>query len=330
MRVLQLGAGRWGRNHVRSWQQLGVDLVVCDPDPRALEGLDVERVAEPREALARVDAVDVVTPASAHADLVREALERGLDVLVEKPIAPEPAVAFELDALARARGAVLHVGHVFRFTAEARAVAEALRQGRIGRPRYLSGHFMGMKRPRTDGGVAISDAIHWVDLVSWILGRPPIGVSAVVRDYFGRGMDDVALLDLDFGEEFAHVEASYFPPEPRRDLVAIGTEGAIACDFLASEERVRLFGHAHARDDEGLWQVTHGDIEVLPLEPVEPLRAELADFVETCRTRRPSRVAATGFDGAVAVTVVDAALRSAGMGRRVEVKLPTPKQQEAR
>jgi predicted dehydrogenase len=329
MRVLQVGAGRWGRNHVRCWQRLAVELVVCDRDPRAREGLEVEWVADWRDALSRVDAVDVVTPAEAHADIAREALARGLDVLVEKPLAPQPEVAFELDALARARGAVLHVGHVFRFSPEARALADALRRGRIGRPRYLSGHFLGLKRPRTDGGVAISDAIHWIDLASWLLGRTPVAVSAVARDYFGRGMEDVALIDLDFGDEFAHVEASYFPPEPRRDLVVIGTEGALACDFLADAERVRLFGHAHARDDEGLWQVTHGDVETLALAPGEPLLEELSDFAEACRTRRPSRLAASGFDGAAAVAVVAAALRSARTGRRAEVKLPIPKQREA-
>lgn len=324
MRVLQVGVGRWGRNHVRSWRRLGVELVLCDSDPSAGAELGAPIHSDPRELLDEVDAVDVVTPASSHESIVREALEHGRDVFVEKPLTPEPVQAFELARVARERGAILQVGHVFRFAPEAQALAGALQAGRIGQPRYLSGHFTGLKRPRGDGGAAISDAIHWVDLVSWILGRQPLAVSAVLRDYFRRGMDDVALLNLDYGEEFAHVEASYFPPEPRRDLMVIGSDGAMACDFLAERDRVRLFGHSHSQDDAGLWQVIQGDVEVLPVADGEPLLEELRAFVQACETRQPSEIAADGFDGAAAVAVVAASQRSARDGRRAEIKLPTP------
>ena len=152
MRVLQIGAGRWGRNHVRCWKRLGVELAVCDTDAAALADLDVPTSAHRRELLDAADAVDVATPAGSHAALVREALEAGKDVFVEKPFAPEAAEAFDLDAVARERGAILQVGHVFRFSPVARALAAALAQGRIGRPRCATGHFTGFKRPRTDGG----------------------------------------------------------------------------------------------------------------------------------------------------------------------------------
>jgi UDP-2-acetamido-3-amino-2,3-dideoxy-glucuronate N-acetyltransferase len=324
MRVLQVGAGRWGRKHLRCWRRLGVDVVVCDSDSAALEALDPPTTRDYRGFLDRVDAVDVVTPVTSHAGIVRDALECGRDVFVEKPFTIDPEEAFTLDGLARARGAILQVGHVFRFAPEARVVAEAIRQGRIGRPRYLSGHFMGFKRPRSDGG-AVSQGIHWVDLASWVLGKPPVAVSALLRDCFDRSQVDVALLDLDYGGEFAHVEASYFPPEPRRDLIVIGAEGAIVCDFLAENARVRAFGHAPPTDLAAVWSAEPGEAEeVLPVTRSEPLLDELASFVEACRSRRPSPVAADGFAGAVAVAVVAASERSAREGRRVELKLPTP------
>lgn len=330
MRVLQIGAGRWGRNHVRSWQRLGVDLRVCDLDPRALAELAVPTLHDAEAALDEVDAVDVVTPAPSHAEWVRRALEHGRDVVVEKPFAATAKVAFELAALARERGAILQVGHLFRFAPQARAVAQALREGRIGRPRYLSGHFMGFKRPRSDGGAAISDGIHWVDLASWLLGRQPQAVCATLRDCLGRGLDDVALLTLDYGETLVHLEAGYFPPEPRRDLLVMGTEGAIACDFHGRQDPVRLFRHAHRLDEAGAWQAVAGERESLPVGQAEPLLAQLAAFVEACGKREPCADAADGFDGAAAVAVVEACLRSAEEGRRVEVKLPTPAHEERR
>jgi len=324
MRILQIGAGRWGRNHVRSWERLGVELSVCDSDPAALAELSVPTTDDASAALDTVDAIDVVTPADSHPALVREALERGRDVFVEKPFTPEPADAFALHALAEERGRIVQVGHVFRFAPVAQAVKAAIDAGRIGEPRYLQGHFMGFKRPRTDGGAAISDGIHWVDLASWLLGRQPELATATLRDSLGRGMDDVALLTLDYGGALAQLEAGYFPPEPRRDVVVMGSEGAIVCDFLAKHEPVRLHGGAHRQEADGRWSAVDGAREVLPVADGEPLLDELRAFVAACGSRTPSEIACGGRDGAAAVAVIEACQRSAQEGRRVEVKLPTP------
>lgn len=324
MRILQVGAGRWGRNHVRSWERLGVELTVCDSDPAALAELSVPTTDDARAALDAVDAIDVVTPADTHPALVREALERGKDVFVEKPFTPEPPEAFALHALAEERGRIVQVGHVFRFAPVARAVKDAIEAGRIGEPRYLQGHFMGFKRPRTDGGAAISDGIHWVDMASWLLGRQPELATATLRDCLGRGMDDVALLTLDYGGATAQLEAGYFPPEPRRDIVVMGSEGSIVCDFLAKDEPVRLYGGAHQQDEGGAWTAVEGAREVLALEDGEPLLDELRAFVSACQTRTASAIASGGYDGAAAVAVIEACQRSAREGRRADVKLPIP------
>ena len=324
MRILQVGAGRWGANHVRSWQRLGVELTVCDSDPAALADLSVPTTDDASAALDAVDAIDVVTPADTHPALVRQALERGKDVFVEKPFTPEPADAFALHALAEERGRIVQVGHVFRFAPVARAVKQAIEAGRIGEPRYLQGHFMGFKRPRTDGGAAISDGIHWVDMASWLLGRQPERATATLRDCLGRGMDDVALLTLDYGGATAQLEAGYFPPEPRRDVVVMGSEGSIVCDFLAKDEPVRLYGGAHRQETDGRWTAVEGAREVLPLQDGEPLLDELRAFVSACQTRAASEIASGGFEGAAAVAVIEACRRSALEGRRVDVELPVP------
>ncbi len=324
LRVLLIGLGRWGQNHLRTWRELGADLLVCDERPELLAGLPEPSACDYRELLDRVDAVDVVTPAPSHHAIAREALVRGKDVFVEKPIAPRAAEAFELAALADSRGAVLEVGHHFRFEPAARAVRAAVASGRIGQVRYILSHFMGFKRPRPDGGVAISDAIHFCDLISWILGKEPREVTGIVRDYFRRGMDDTAFVTLDYGYEVAHVEAGYFPPERKRDLEIMGSEGAIACDFLAARDKVKVFGHAHREVGEGTWHAVEGEVLVEEVADEEPLRAELRAFAEACATRRPSPIAADGHAGAAAVAVIEAAFRSAASKRTVALDLPRP------
>lgn len=322
MRALQIGVGRFGQNHLKAWRKLGVELFVCDRDERLLADVPEPKGTDFEAMLDGVDVVDVVTPAPRHAEMVRSALRRGKHVLVEKPVTPTAAEGFALAEEARRLGRVLQVGHVFRFTPEAQALARALRGGAIGVPRYAIAHFMSFKRPRTDGGLAISDGVHFVDLVSWLFGRQPSAVTAVMRDHLGRGMDDVSVLALEYGDAHALVEAACFPPVATRDLQLMGTEGALACDFLAKQDRVRLFAHAHVAGEGGAWSAKEGDVRVLATPGEEGLVAELRAFVEACERGRPSEIAADGVAGAAAVAVIEAAERSAREGRRVEIELP--------
>jgi predicted dehydrogenase len=322
MRILQVGLGRWGQNHLATWRQLGAELRLCDESPKLLEGAAEPASTDYRDFLAEVDAVDVVTPAPAHAPLVHAALEAGKHVLVEKPLTPAAKDGFVLHAEAVRRGLVLQVGHVFRFTPEAQAIAKIVAAGDLGRIRYAVARFASFKRPRTDGGIAISDGVHFVDLLSWLLGRQPEAVTATLRDHLGRGIDDAAFLSLDYGDVLGVVEASCFPPEPQRDLEIMGTEGALRVDLLAKSGRVRLHRQRHVQDARGDWQIESGATETIEVAAAPPLAAELREFMAACEAGRPSRVAADGWDGAAATAVLEAAVTSAREGRRVPVELP--------
>ncbi|HBZ71780.1 MAG TPA: hypothetical protein DEP35_19455, partial [Deltaproteobacteria bacterium] len=85
MRVLQVGLGRFGQSHLRSWRKLAVDLRVCDRDPSRLAALEEPSSTDWREFLGDAECVDVVTSATSHEEIVRAALEKGKHVFVEKP-----------------------------------------------------------------------------------------------------------------------------------------------------------------------------------------------------------------------------------------------------
>jgi predicted dehydrogenase len=322
LRILQVGLGRWGQNHLKTWRQLGVELRLCDESPKLLEGLGEPASTDYRDFLAAVEAVDVVTPAPAHAPLVHAALEAGKHVIVEKPLTPMAKDGFRLHAEALRRGRILQVGHVFRFTPEAKAIAALVATGGLGQIRYAVARFASFKRPRSDGGMAISDAVHFVDLLSWLLGRQPESVSATLRDHLGRGLDDVAFLSLDYGDVLGVVETSCFAPEPQRDLEIMGSVGSLRADLLAKEGRLKRYQHRHVQDARGDWQAESGAVEEIPLAAGEPLTAELREFLAACAAGRPSKIAADGWDGAAATAVLEAAATSAREGRRTLVELP--------
>src|SRR3989475_3207623 len=231
MTILLVGLGRWGEKHLRVVGDLGVGLWVADVSTARLawavrQGVEPGRaVADYRAALAHVDAVDIVTSADTHYGIAREGLAAGRHCFIEKPLTRTAEEGRELEAAARAAGRLVQVGHIFRFHPVTATLREALAAGRIGRVRYATGRFSGFKRPRTDVGVTQTDAIHYFDLFAHLFGRAATSVAGVQRDYLGRGLDDVSVTVVTYGEIPAIIEADYFVPGAYRECVIVGVTG---------------------------------------------------------------------------------------------------------
>src|SRR5205823_13107840 len=198
------------------------------------QGLDPSRAAaDYREALPDVDAVDIVTPADSHRAIVGACLAAGRHCFVEKPLAATAAEGRELEAAGRVAGRLVQVGHIFRFHPVTATLREALGAGRIGRVRYATGRFSGFKRPRVDVGVTQTDAIHYFDLFAHLFGREATRVSALQRDFLGRGLDDLSVTVVHYGDVPAVVEASYFTPGTWRECAIVGERGTLVADYGA-------------------------------------------------------------------------------------------------
>ena len=318
MKVLLIGLGRWGEKHLRVLTELGAELWVADlsEERRALAvraGVDPARVlADHRAALPDVDAVDLVTPADTHLPLAAECLRAGKDCFVEKPLALTVAEGHALAEIQRSTGRILQVGHIFRFHPVTDVLRQWLAGGAAGAVRYCTGRFAGFKRPRTDVGVTMTDAVHYFDLFAYLLGHAPTAVTATLRDYLGRGMDDCSFSTVEYGQVPAFIEAGYFAPGTHRDCVIVGERSSVAADFGASE--VRVHANRHVLTQAG-WQAPDGAVETLKASGPEPLRRELELFLDAAVRRQPPAVDAEA--GLLALRTVEAARRSSELGRRV-------------
>jgi UDP-N-acetylglucosamine 3-dehydrogenase len=269
-------------------------------------------VADYREALAYVEAVDIVTAADTHYEVARQCLAAGRHCFVEKPLARTAAEGRELEAAARAAGRHVQVGHIFRFHPGTATLRRALAAGRIGRVRYATGRFAGFKRPRADVGVTHTDAIHYFDLFAHLLGRAATEIIAVQRDYLGRGLDDLSWAVVRYGDIPALVEANYFVPGTWRECVIVGERGALVADYATSVVTLHLGEHLERG---GVWEAVETGKEELPTGRVEPLQLELQAFLDACAGRVPNPVPAA--DGVQALALVEAAALSARVGRPV-------------
>jgi len=320
MKIMQIGVGRWGSNHIRVLRNLQVDLYVAETAAagrkKCLEmGISEDHVTDDyRNFLDRVAAVDVVTPASTHFSICKDAFAKKKDVFMEKPVAETSAEAEELAVLAERTGAILQVGYIFRFDPATQYIRDCMQSGELGAIQSMTSSFSGFKRPRSDGGVTISDSIHFVDLFNHLMGRPPQKVLARCDDLLKRGMDDMSWIMLDYDGVPALVEANYFSPDKKRLVTIVGEKATLVCDFSSSQDKIKIHKNQHVLDND-TWKTVSGEVITREIPPSEPLFLELQDFLKCVTDRSAPRADARA--GVDTLRVVEAAMKSHHEGRAV-------------
>lgn len=321
MKLLLIGVGRWGKNHLQTLVQLVDELFVADSDPDQLRTCNEFSIPPDHlstnyfEFLDVVEGVDIVTPADSHLSISKECFKKGKDVFVEKPIALTSKEAKSMINEAEKRGLILQVGHIYRYHPAVSKIKTFLKEGKLGTIRYAYGHFMGFKRPRMDVGVTQTDAIHFFDLFNYIFGRPPQAVRAMVKHYLNLPLDDTSISVLEYGEKMVLVESSYLPPEKRRDISIIGGKGSIYCDF--QKNSLFFYENRHEKQS-GKWVAIEGKCSEIPIGSEKPLAIELKTFLESIETRK--RPLADGQAGYEALKVVEACYQSSQHGKRIEIE----------
>lgn len=283
LRVAVIGVGHLGRHHARLLAGIdGVELVgVVDLDAtRAAEVAATvgTRAATDLASLPEVDAVTVATPTESHAALALPLLARGVSVLVEKPLTRRLDEADALIAEATRSGAVLAVGHTERFNP-----AVTMAMPLVNRPGFVEIHRLGTFPERSlDIDVVFDLMIHDLDVLLATVGGEVVSIEAVGVPVLTPRVD-IANVRLRFDSGcIANLTASRISKERVRKVRFFQKQSYISIDYASQEvEWYRLQMGTGAPTIEG------GKLDV-PRE--EPLRLELADFVDAVRTGRAPRV----------------------------------------
>ena len=169
MKVAVIGAGHMGRFHAEKFARLpGVQVAVVDPDPARAP------ISDFRKVLGEVDAAVIAVPTNLHHEVARAFLERGLHVLVEKPLAATLDEADDLVSLATKKKAVLQVGHVQRYSTAFKALAK-----RVEKALYIDAERLaGFKQRGAEVDVILDLMIHDLDLALSLARSEVSGVSA--------------------------------------------------------------------------------------------------------------------------------------------------------
>lgn len=285
-----VGCGRWGVNLARTFAGFGALRAVVDIEPAtataASERFDVPAVdLEAALADPAVAALAIATPAGSHFALAHQAITAGRHVLVEKPMALAVSDAEELCGLAERRARVLMVGHVLRYHTAFVALQALVRQGVLGRLRYLYSNRLNLGRIRREEDVLWSFAPHDVSMILALVGSEPERVSAVGGAYLDAAIADVTTTHLCFpGGEQAHVFVSWLHPFKDQKLVVVGDEAmAVFNDGRDWASKLVVFRHRISWPN-GLPEAVRADAEPVPLERCEPLEVECRHFLDCIST----------------------------------------------
>lgn len=308
LKVAAIGVGSLGRHHARNYAELAADgrvelIGVCDTSSETgaavAEAHSVPLFDDWRELLDSVDLVSVATPTETHCEIACAFLDRGVHVLVEKPIALTLDEADRMIAASEKSGAKLMVGQLERFN----PAMVALRP-HVTKPLYFEIHRVSPFPNRSlDVDVVLDVMIHDLDAIQWLVGED-VKVSEIraVGIPIVSNKVDAANARIEFENgAVANITASRVGTEKIRKTRFYQTNSYVVLDYATKFSSVTTLNPEAAHPLLGI------SINRLQVDDVEPLRAEITAFLDSIEQGQEPPV--TGADGrralALAVGVLE-------------------------
>ncbi|MHA1293070.1 MAG: Gfo/Idh/MocA family protein [Promethearchaeota archaeon] len=327
-----VGAGYWGKNHVRNYKSLLVEgkidyLKICDTNEnRAKEiaesyGLDYCTNNEDILNDERITAVVIVTPSATHYDLAKLFLENKKDVFVEKPLTLNSNQANELVNIAKNQNKILMVGHLFRYHPAIKDIKKRIDFGEFGKINMILTYRFALGIPRKDMGVIYALAIHELDLSCYLLNQSfPKSILADSARYHQEVVEEMTNIIMEFpnGIKSYMMESWNIPVYgKKRELIIIGSEKSAIIDYLTPNE-YKIFDtkiKKHIISGEPTLKIEDNEVSKIILKYKEPLKEEVLHFVDCIKNRKIPDT--DGIVGYKAIQMCEAVLKSIQENRKI-------------
>ena len=288
--VAIIGAGRWGKNHVRTANGLlkPEQITVCDFSENAKEVVvdinpeinfttDFDSVINSKE----INAVIIATPAETHFGIAKRAMEAGKNVLVEKPITLIPSEAEELLNLSLRLDLKLMVGHVLLFHPAVLRIKDGIEKGDIGKLQYIYSNRLNLGAIRNEENALWSFAPHDISVIQFLVGDNPTDIQANGGAYVQTGIEDTTMTFLTYPNNIkAHIFVSWLHPFKEQRMVIIGDKGMYVFEDSLKTEKLKFYKKGFENKG-GVIEKFDADYEVIEFENKMPLAEEQKHFFES-------------------------------------------------
>jgi len=294
--IAVIGCGYWGPNLVRNFLRVKRANVscVCDLDKRRLRWIKnlypyLEVTTDYKKILKdpRIEAIAIATPPSTHYILAKEAIDYGKHILVEKPFAENTRKADLLIKLASKNKRIIMVGYTYLFAPGIRKLKEIISKKKLGKILYINSIRVSLGLFQKDVNVVLDLGPHDVSIMTYLLNKTPLAVSATGSSHYYKGIEDVAFINLYYPEELiAHIHLSWIDPLKIRKITIVGEKEMVVYDDLNTEEPIKIFQRKVDKipyyKDYGEFKMLYrfGDTISPKVELTEPLYLECEHFID--------------------------------------------------
>ena len=327
-----IGAGYWGPNVVRNFQQIDGCTVarLADLKNGRLEFIrdnypDIQLSTNYRDILedASIDAVYIATPVSTHYTIAMDVLKADKHVLLEKPMCQTFDEAEQIVNMSLSKNKIVSIGHIFQYTPAVNAIQMILQDGNIGDLLYFDSARINMGPPETEVDVMWDLASHDLSILFHLVSEKVVAVRATGQSYMWseQSINDMTYLQVFFESgKCASIHVSWLSANKCR-LTRIFTErGSIVYDEMADQKiivygegvdnRVNLKDSQSQKLGYGVGSVFTPDLELY-----EPLRRECEDFLHAIATGK--NTVSSGIIGLRVVQVLEAASKSIQQNKEI-------------
>ena len=291
--ICVIGAGYWGKNHLKTLNSLNALKGVVELDSVILESTlntypKINGHTSIEEAIFEdYDGFIIATPAKTHFEIAKKIIEAKKHVLIEKPMTLSIKDAEELVKLASINKVNAIVGHVLLFHPAIVKIKKIIENGEIGDLQYIYSNRLNLGKVRTEENVFWSLAPHDIAIFQYLTASIPRKISAHGSTFLQKGIPDSTLTQLEYETGVkGHIFVSWLHPFKEHRLVVVGSEAMISFEDSLNERPLKFYSKKIELES-GVPEKIDGPVKIIPFEKRMPLELELEYFINHLGEKKP-------------------------------------------
>lgn len=296
LNVAIIGLGNMGKHHARTYSEIDKVKLVAVSDVDEAKGKPIAEkygckfYKDYNEMLKKekIDLVSVVVPTKFHEKVAVDVIQKGVNLLIEKPIADNVQGAESIIKKAKEKNVKLAVGHIERFNPAIIKLKEIIDAGRLGKITSIIARRVGLFPPQIkDANVVIDLAVHDIDIINYLMGSKPTEIDANAGRALINHREDYAEIFLKYKEASGFIQVNWITPIKIRNLSVTGTKGYAEMDYIS--QNLLLYESNYKKSFE-----TFGDVVMFSqpnkvevgVEKGEPLKLELLNVIDAVQNNK--------------------------------------------
>jgi len=292
-RICVVGAGYWGKNHIRTLNEIGALNGIVESNGKNLASLSAQYPNIPcysNISLAlkeHFDGFTIATPPETHYSIAKKIIMAGKHVLIEKPMTLSVLDSENLLSLAKEFDVNIMVGHVLLFHPAVIKIKEIIKNGYIGDLQYLYSNRLNLGKVRTEENVFWSLAPHDIAIFQYLTDSFPKDIKCKGSIFLQPGIPDSTMTNLEYENGIeGHIFVSWLHPFKEHRLVVIGSEAMISFEDSLDGKPLKLYSKKF-NFTSGVPEKVDGPVQSIPYEQKMPLTEELRYFINHLNKKKP-------------------------------------------